>query len=751
MKRIISLILLISVLAIMFVTVLSYAGFASTTITSINIQGTIRTDKATILSVIHSKTSKPFNLKTVDNDIKNIYNLGFYKNVEALLDEDGTLTYRVNEKPSVRFITFKGNDEISDKKLTKALKIKPYRILNKDLINQTVNQMLGMYASKGMYLTRIDYKIKPVEKNRVDIEFDIKESKETFIRDVNIIGNKHVDADDLKDKLTNHRKKGPYILTWLPWFYTGKLKINSLESDSQKIRDVYLSKGYLDVFLHDPIVTVEPDSGDIHIDFSLKEGSQYILKSIKFENTKPFTNKELLEKMKLAKNKPFNIVALRKDIEAITDMYADKGYAFCDVYPDIKKDNKFAYLTININKGPKVYINRIEIVGNSKTRDDVIRRELKLKEGDLYSISKINRSKFKLNKLDFFDNIKITTKRVSNNTVDMKVIVKEKPTGMLTFGVGYSSYDKVGVKGSVSERNLFGTGIYGKISADLSSKSSLFDINFVDDWIYNRPISAGVEIFHQEYENYDYTQKTSGFILTLARRFWDDDLSVGVKYSLTFDNIELDTDDPGYYLKQQEGEHTESSIEPFVTYDTLNSSIFPTSGVRITQTFRYAGLGGDRKYIKSVLSGEYFRKLPLDLIGHVKAEIGYAKGLGNHVVPINRRFFLGGIDSLRGFKTGKLSPRDEEGNYIGGDREFQAAAELIFPLITELKLYGVGFYDIGNCWLDSYDFSDLRSDVGLGIRWISPLGPIRIEAGQNLDPRDDENSFVVQFSLGALF
>jgi outer membrane protein insertion porin family len=752
-KKIISLVPLALVLAILFILVLAYSGVAKT-ITDVEIQGTIRTDKATILSAIKSKPGSKFSLRVVDDDIKDIYKLGFYKTIKAELSQEGNeniLTYIVLEKPSVRFITFRGNDEISDKKLQKALQIKPYNVLNKDLINKTINQIMGMYASKGMYLTRVNYKIKKAPQNRVDIEFDIKESRKTRVEDINIIGNKHIRSDKLKDKLSNHVKNGPYILTFLPWFYSGKLKINELDSDSQKIRDIYLSKGYLDVLLRDPIVTVEPDTGDIHIDFSLKEGKQYILKSLSFKNIAPFNKKELLENMNLSLNKPFNIVALRHDIEKITDMYADRGYAFADVNPEITKDKNNAYLTLVVDKGVKVYIKRIEIVGNTKTHDNVIRRELKIKEGDLYSLSKINRSKIKIMRLDYFDNVKITTKRLSDNTVDMKVIVKEKPTGMLSFGVGYSSYDKIGVQGSVAERNLFGTGVYGKLSANLSSKSSLFDLHLVDDWLYNRPISAGLDIMHQKYENYDYTQKTTGFTVSVAKRFWDDDLTIGTKYSLTFDNIELATDNPGYYLKQQEGKHTESAIEPFITYDTLDSSILPTRGFRITNSFRVAGLGGDRKYIKDVLFGEYFHPIPFGLIGHIRAEIGYAKGLSGEDVPINRRFFLGGIDSMRGFKTDKLSPQDDEGNYIGGNREFQASGEIIFPLISDLKLYGVGFYDIGNNWLDKFDFASLRSDAGVGIRWISPLGPIRVEVGKNLSPKNDEKSTVFQFSVGALF
>ncbi len=741
------------ILTVLSVLIFSINVFAKP-ILSIEVKGTLRSDKATVLSVVKSKVGSEFNLKTVDSDIKHIYSLGFYKTISAIVQNEGNgykLIYKVVEKPSVRFITFKGNDEISDKKLEKALKIKPYNILNKNLINQTINQMMGMYASKNMYLTRITYKIKPVKNNRVDIEFDIKESKKTVVRDVNIIGNKHINTNALLSNLSNHRKKGPYILTFLPWFYTGKLKINDLGSDAQKIRDQYLSRGYLDVNVSQPLVNVEPDTGATHIDFSIQEGKKYILKSVQFKNIAPFKEKQLKKIISLKIGKPFNIVALRNDIAKLTDMYADKGYAFVDINPYIKKSNKFAYLTLIVNTGPKVYINRISIVGNTKTHDNVIRRELKLKEGDLYSISKIRRSKEKIMNLNFFKNVKISTKRVGKNRVNMKVAVEEKPTGMLTFGVGYGSYNKISAKASVSERNLLGTGIFGKLSANISSKSSLFDLNLVNPWLHNRPVSVGIDIFHQKYEGYDYTQKSTGFILTVAKRFWDDDLSIGSKYSLSFDKITLSTDDPGYYLKQEEGKHIESAIVPFINYNTLDNNIFPTRGVNASETLRIAGFGGNRKYIHNVIFGEYFHKLPLGFIGHIKGEIGYTRGFGGKEVPINRRFFLGGIDNLRGFQTEKVSPLDADGNYIGGNRDMYASTELIFPILSSLRLYGVGFFDIGNSWLSGYRFSDLRKDVGGGIRWISPLGPIRIEIGKNLSPRNGEKTTVFQFSIGALF
>ncbi|WP_035586709.1 outer membrane protein assembly factor BamA [Hippea jasoniae] len=729
---------------------------SATPIVSIKIEGTLRTDKATIKSVIKTKIGSEFSPKQIDKDILNIYRLGFYQTVEADAEETKggyILTYKVKEKPSIRYILFEGNSEISDKKLQKALKIKPYNILNKKLIEETIANIMGMYASKGMYLTNISYTLKKQPNNRVDIIFHIKESKETVIRDINIIGNKHISTDDLEDGLKNHVKKGPYILTFLPWFYTGKLRIDALESDRQKIIDKYLAKGYLDVDVSEPLVTVEPDTGNIHIDISIKEGKQYTLKSIKLKNIKPLSKKKVLATLDLEKNKPLNMVKLRKAIQKLTDDYGDFGYAFADINPIIKKDKKHhtVDLTLSVDKGKKVYISRIVIKGNVRTHDNVIRRELLLREGSLYSTSKIQRSKNNLINLQYFKNVKIQTKRVGKNKVKMIVSVEEKRTGMLTIGAGYGTYTKFSAMGSVSETNLFGTGIRGKLSASISSRETLYNLNLENPWWHNRPIAIGINIYHDEFTAYDYKQKKTGFAPYIAKRFYDQTLTLGIRYSFTHSKITLDTDNPGYFLEQEKGIHTDSSLIPFVNYSTLDNTVFPTSGINANYTFRFAGLGGDRRYIKSVLFAEYFHPLPLDLIGHVKGEIGAAKGLSGKDVPITQRFYLGGIDDLRGFETARVSPKDAEGNLIGGKTEAFGSAEVIFPIFSSLHFYGVLFADAGNTWLSHLKFSDLKKDAGVEIRWISPIGPVRISWGKNLSPKDGEKSSVFLFSFGTLF
>jgi outer membrane protein insertion porin family len=726
-------------------------------IIEINVEGNVRIDKPTILSVVKEKTNTPLDIKAVNEDIKNIYNLGFFETVAANVTNTSNgviLTFNVKEKPAIRFVKFEGNKKFKDEELYKVCKVKEYQILSKKNLQESIAAIVGFYASKGIYLTNVSYKLEPVEGNRVDIVFDIREGKKTFVHKINIIGNKHIKTSEILDVMKNHEKYGPYILTFLPWFYTGKLNPQDLDSDIQSIRDLYLSKGYADVKVNGPTVNIEPDTGYIDMDISIDEGAQYKLKSLKYEHIEPYTLKDLEKIVKLKVGKTFNGVQLRKDIEDLTTAYADKGYAFCDINPIVTLDrqNHTVDITFDINKGNKVYIHRIEITGNDKTWDNVIRREIRLDQGSLYSESKIKQSREKIYNTDYFDDVKISTERIpGKDEVNMKVNVKEKMTGMLSLGVGYSSYYKVGVMGSITQRNLFGSGIYGKFYANLSANSHLFDVSFVNPWVNNKPISVGLDLYNMQYYGWDYDQKTYGFKFTVAKRFYDDQLSVGASYSLSQNKIDITAGTPSYYLQQEAGTTTESTITPFIKWSSVNSTIFPTRGTIASSSLGLTGFGGNARYIKWDNTAEYFHPIFWGMIGHLKGSIGFANGIAGKGVPLADRYFLGGIDSLRGFDYGTVSPTDQFGNYIGGTRDAYAQAETIFPLVEALKLYGDAFFDIGNSWLYSYDFGDLKKDVGVGIKWISPLGPIRVEVGKNLAPKNGEKSYVFQFSMGALF
>jgi len=724
----------------------------------VDIEGLVRTDKLTVMDVIKTKVGRKYNINTVDRDIRHIYSLGFYDDVKAdVKDIEGgrCVTFILREKPSVRFVTFVGNKKFKDKELLENCETKPYRILTVDLIVDSIEKMKALYTRKGRYLTEISYSVKPVPKNRVDIEYTIHESKKVVVRNINIIGNEHIKASVIEKAMITHKKHGPYILTFLPWFYTGRFNEDAVLMDKEAVRDVYLKQGYAEVDIKDPIVTVDISRSCINIDISIQEGERYVLNSVKFKNEEPYDVKFLKKKIKLKQGKFFNGVALRQAIEKLVDLYGQKGYAFCDVKPVIHLDkkNKMIDVTFIIDKKHKVYINRIEIVGNEKTRDNVIRRVLKLKEGDLYNSKYIRDSRRKLYKTDYFKEVTITTKRVDKkDKLNTRVTVKEKHTGSFNVGVGYGTFDKFSVMGSIMERNLLGTGLYTSFSGHVGSRTSLFDLTVTQPWLFNKPISLSTALYNSKYEYISYDEHSYGGKVTLAKRFLDDTLKIGSTYGLSFEKIDITETNPSKYLEDQEGKHIESYISPFVERDTLDSSVFPTTGALSNVSVHIAGLGGTERYAKTVAFHSIYHKLfSSSLIAHLRGEIGYATGISGKHVPIQDKFFLGGIDSIRGFSYGKISPKDEEGNYIGGEKEVVFNSELIFPILTELNFYGVAFYDMGNCWRMTESLSGLRKGAGLGLRWISPLGPMRIEWGRNLSPKGDEKSSIWHFTMGMVF
>jgi len=735
----------------------SVSAFAQDVV-KVDVRGLVRTDKLTVMDVIETKAGGKYSIDKVDRDIRRIYALGFYNNVKADVEDvkgGKSVTFILEEKPSIRFVTFVGNKKIKDKELLKSCETKPYRILTPDLIAESVEKMKALYMKKGRYLTEISYSVKPVPENRVDIEYTIRESKKVVIRNINIIGNRHVKKSVIEKAMVNHRKHGPYILTFLPWFYTGRFNEDAVSMDKEAVRDVYLRRGYAEVSVKDPMVTVDISHSCINIDISLEEGQKYTLKNVGFKHEEPYSAGFLKKQMKSKEGRVFDGVALREDIMKIIDLYGQKGYAFCDVKPVIHLDkkNKTVGVTLVIDKKHKIYINRIEIVGNKKTRDNVIRRVLKLKEGDLYNSKYLRDSRKQLYKTDYFKEVAITTKRVDEeDKLNARVAVKEKHTGSFNIGMGYSTFNKFSVMGSVMERNLLGTGVHASFSGNVGSRTSLFDLTVTQPWLLDRPISLSGTLYNSKYDYTSYDEHAYGGKVTLARRFFDNTLTIGSTYGLSREKIDITQSNPSKYLKEQEGRHTESYITPFIERDTLDSSIFPTTGALSNVSVRVAGLGGTEKYMKTVAFHSIYHKLfSSPLIAHVRGEVGYATGISGRHVPIQNRFFLGGIDTVRGFSEGKISPKDEEGNYIGGEKEVVFNSELIFPLLIELNLYGVGFYDMGNCWRMTESLSSLRKGAGLGLRWISPLGPMRIEWGKNLSPKGDEKGSIWHFTMGMVF
>ena len=460
-----------------------------------------------------------------------------------------------------------------------------------------------------------------------------------------------------------------------------------------------------------------------------------------------------------AEGKVFSRVVLMKDISNLADVYADQGYAFADINPltRIDEENKKVNLTLDIEKGEKVFVEKINISGNTKTRDKIIRREIELAEGDLFSSTKLKRSKRNLNRLGYFDALDIATVRGSDpGKIVFNVNVEERPTGSFAIGAGYSSVDNFIGTVSITQNNLFGTGRRLKADVTASSSSQRYNLSFTEPWFLDKPISAGFDLFRIDKEFTDFTKFSNGGDIRFGFPVRQD-TRLFLTYKLENVDITDVSDSAAIEIKQQEGERLESSIAALLKRDSRNSLLEPTEGSVENVSVEVAGsfLGGDVNFAKYFVDvGKYF-PAPLETTFFLRGRAGYVHTLGDDdAVPIFEKFFLGGINTIRGFESRSIGPKDPvTGDVIGGDLEVIGNIEFIFPLVPKQRVKGLVFIDTGNAYdtVGDFDFSELRTGVGAGVRWLSPMGLLRLEWGFNVDPEDDEESSQFEFSIGGSF
>ncbi len=459
--------------------------------------------------------------------------------------------------------------------------------------------------------------------------------------------------------------------------------------------------------------------------------------------------------IKLAPNKVFSKAVMRKDVTALSDKFADNGYALVSVNPDLvpNEEKKQVAVIYQIGEGDKYKIGKIEISGNTKTRDKVIRREVRVDEGETFNNSALKRSYERLNNLNFFETVDIAPKpRPEEKVVDLDVKVKEKSTGSLSIGGGYSSVDKVIGMVELSQANLFGNGQLLKVKGELGSRMNDAELTFRDPWFLDKPIAFGATLYKQQRDYPDFKRKAVGLELSLGKSFWEY-WSASIAYNLEQVRISDVADNSSLAIRDQLGKRITSAISPAIARDTRDYYLDPLRGSRNVLTTSFAGLGGDNRFIRAVLdSGWYFPVFDVTTI-HLRARVGWISGLFGKAVPLYENFYVGGIYTVRGLGWGIAGPKDPgTGEAIGGTKEIVFNAEYIFPIIQEFKIKGVVFFDVGRAYGSNETFgSDLRYTSGAGVRWISPFGPIRIEYGVNIAKRNGEAGGKIEFAFGQSF
>lgn len=726
-------------------------------IDSLSITGNKRIETDAILAAIESQKGMIFDPESLNKDLRSVYEMGFFEDVQIDV-EDGPggkiVTFKVSEKPSIGKITFEGNKKIDQEDLEEVVGIKRYAILNRAAIKDSTERLRDHYHQEGYHNVEIRERIEELPNNEVALTYHITEGEKVFIKKIQFIGNINFDDDDLKDVMETGEK----------WFFSfltdsGQLDRKKLESDISKIKSFYHNNGYIKAQVGEPDISYQKDEEGFIITITINEGPQYTIRKVSLEGYLIKEADELHKALKITQEKVYNREVIRSDVLKLSEIYADEGYAFADISPQIKEDDKehTVDITYRISKGKKVKFERIEITGNDRTRDKVIRRELEVVEGGYFGASKLRRSSQNLHRLGFFEDVQINTKKgSSDDKMILDIDVKERSTGMISLGVGYSSVEKAMGIFQVSEENLFGRGQMLSARVSLSTLSTRYTISFTEPWLFGKPLLAGIDIYDWEYEYDEYTKDSLGGKLRFGFPLGLDFTRGSVIY--TYDDADISdvSETASQEIKDMEGRNVTSSMTFGVVRDSRDRRFNATRGSINVVSVEYAGgfLGGDNYFTKYKARSAWFFPFFWDSAFSVQGTWGYIEQRSGGKLPVYEKFRLGGMNTVRGFDYGSISPVDPgTGDRIGGEKMMVYNLEFRFPFIKEQGVMGVLFFDAGNVFAkdEDYSFSGIRMGAGGGIRWYSPVGPLRLEWGKNLDPKPDEPSSVWEFTIGTLF
>jgi outer membrane protein insertion porin family len=722
----------------------------------VDIQGNSRIEADAVRRAIRTRPGDTFQAKALTRDMKAVFAMGYFDDVRIETDsgsEGAVVTFAVKEKPTIRVIRITGNDEFDDEELESSLTLKTGSILNRARIQDNVSLIEDMYKGKNFHNVRVTYETTALDNNQADLVFAIEEGEEINIQNIFFEGNSEFSDKELK-KLMETEEKG-----WFSFLTSsGELKPEALEQDAAKIAAFYQNNGYIRARVADPQVDYNPEGIDITI--KIDEGPQFKVGEVTIGGDLIQSAEELLGHVKITPEAFYSREVVRNDVLLLSDIYSDEGYAYADVSPMIDQIQEELKVNIvyKVKKGKQVYFDKIIISGNTKTRDKVIRRELDIYEEELYSGKRIKKGVRKLQRLDYFEDVAVDTIPGSaDDKMILKLGLKEKPTGAFTFGGGYSTTENAFVAGSISQRNLFGRGQVLQLKAQLGGSSSRYTLSFTEPWLFDIPLSAGFDLYNWEtdFDTYDKDSFGGGvrFGYPVAEF-----TRVYLNYAYDSADIRDVTYDAADSVKDLEGMNITSSVTTALKYDSRDRVFNPTEGSDHSISLEYAGLGGNIGFTKYLIeTGRYF-PLFWETVGFLHGRAGYVTENSGKRLPDYEKFYLGGINSLRGFEWEDLAPleKNSDGSYseVGGEKFVQFNVECLFPLAKEAGVMGVIFFDTGDVYSDAedVDLGNLRESVGAGIRWYSPIGPIRVEYGYVLDPaQGEDNTGKWEFTMGAAF
>lgn len=731
-------------------------------IAEINIEGNRRIQRDAILNKLELKPGVPFRRSAIADEIRELYAMGYFDDVQINAEETpkGEIDLKIvlKERPSIKNIEIEGNKVLAKEEILDALTTKSFSVVSNDKIRGDIDKIKKMYEKVGYYEPKIDYEIKELSQNEAQLVFKIDEGQKSYLTHIVFEGREKLPEADLRKLMTIKEK------SWT-WFVddSGQFTRDKLEENRQRIIFTYLDNGFIGVQVGAPRIDMK--DGSVTITFPIREGERYQVRKVNVAGDLVVPEKELIEALKTKPKTWLRRSLIGEDVKELTRIYNNLGYAYADVEPTQQANDKYNFvdLTYRINKGDRVSIERVDIAGNDRTRDKIIRRSVAISEGDLYNADKFEATKKRLEASEFFDGVKLKTAPGSTpDKMNVTVEVMEKKTGQLSAGLGYSSQD--GAMGNVNlqERNLLGLGIMVNAKANLSGRRNTYDGSITYPWLFDWPVSGTLRGYQAVQKETSYVRESDGFSVHLGYPlygFW----TMGTGFSR--DSSKLAGFEGGFaqsvvaYYRQYGARAakymntSENAISFTFSRDTRNNSVIPSAGSNVSIQTRVSGFGADVYCAKHQADSSFYQQGFWRTIFKLRTDAALVHQVGDEPIPFDRRIVLGGPMSIRGYNMGQIGPKDRYGNIMGGDRAVFGNLECLFPLVEMLKLNGVVFIDAGNAWNgdESPFMTSLKAGFGGGVRWMSPMGPLRIEYGWKINPQKGEDPGALAFNMGQLF
>jgi outer membrane protein insertion porin family len=743
----------------------SAVAFDPFVVRDIRVEGIQRTEAGTVFSYLPVKVGDTLTEDKASQAIKSLFGTGFFKDVRLEV-EGNVLVVQIEERPAIASLEFTGTKAFDKENLRKGLRevgLSESRIFDRSLVERAEQELKRQYLSQGYYAAQVTTTVTPLERNRVGITFAVDEGDIAKIRQINIVGAKSFKEKDLLE-LFNLRTPG-----WLTWYTKNdQYSKQKLSGDLETLRSYYLDRGFVEFNIESTQVSISTDKQDIYITINISEGDQYTVSSVKLAGELLLPEDELLKLVTIRPGSMFSRGEVTATTKAIADRLGNDGYAFANVNaaPQLDKDKKQVAFTLFIDPGRRVYVRRIQVQGNTRSRDEVVRREMRQMEAAWYDGEKINKSRTRVDRLGYFDEVTIETPAVPGTTdqVDLNINVKEKPTGNLMLGAGLSSSEGLVFSGSVNQQNLFGSGKHVGVGFNTSKINKLYSFSYTDPYYTVDGISRGFDLYVRDTDTSKmttiatYATKSLGGGVRYGVPIGEDDT---VNFGLAYDNTQVKTTTytPARFTQflADYGDQFSGLIGTVGwAKDTLDSRIYPMKGY-VARIGGEVGLGSSLKYYRTNLQYQRYFPVTRDTTLMLNGEFGFADGFGGRPLPFYKYYYAGGVGSVRGYKAGSLGPTDlTNEERLGGDRRLIANAEYLFPMPGGGvdKSFRLGaFVDAGWVWGvgEKMNVSDMRYSAGLSLAWSSPLGPLKFSLAQPLNKKDTDKTQRLQFQMGTIF